>query len=61
MNYDENKYEKILYIIFLCRGSLRHVIYFKSSARVKRLRNAALDHREDAIGVADRVMLASTG
>ena len=37
VSYDEKKKRKYD-IIFLCRGSLRHAIYFKGSARVKRLR-----------------------
>ena len=43
MNYDENKLRKTWHIIFVCRGSLRHLIYFDVYTRVKRLNNIDSD------------------
>ena len=45
MNYGEDKLRNTRYIIFLRRGSLRHLVYFKGYAGVKRLKNAAVDNR----------------
>lgn len=42
MNCDEKDMRKLWYVDFMCRGSLRYVIYFKGSAMVKRLKSAAL-------------------
>ena len=38
VNYDEDELRKTWHVIFLRMGSLRHVVYRKGYARVKKLK-----------------------